>query len=1051
AALERAVDLAPEDAELRRSLARALHAKGDHERALALLTARGSGTPDAADLRTAASIHADRGERGAARAALARAVELEPESPELRDALAEALEANGEAAAAEAERATARGFRGGHLVELARDAADAADTSLADAPEASHSAADLFDEILTTFPKRNPQTGRPIATVALTDLRLETYETADRVWEWLAPRRLDRLRFEAALTTALSRHFELAPVEKIELIAAELEHLQDASPDPSAVAIVNAHLETDAVFTVLCFARSLRWTGFAEPAGSYAVELRMLAGASQPAVVVLENGLRLPDDAGAVQWNPRALAIYAFVVLLLASPLLRGWGTLLVRIEYESLGKSVFSIRVSKKPEKAKQGKSRRNASNRIARFQRRLRFVGRYQRHMVGKQTRFAWLPARTYHVAVHGLLQDAVNDEVVGNYFEEKIARVRRGRAVELGFDFRPTECPVEVTVMRGDQRDCQATVALRGDLHSQRYARDGTAILYLGKGRHGILIGSTDRVAEREVEIDTLEPRSVLLNLADENLLVFRDCPAAVEPYLQNDLEAAARALERGGQAEHANLLRAEHYQTLGQTEKAAVHFEAAGRDAEAADLRAALADHARAAALYERAGDYARAAEMYRLGGDPARAGAAYESWGEFDAAIECFREAGDRARESDLLEKTGRYYEAAQLCMELGDVDAAIRALQQIDGHQPEYGEGCRLLAQLLSERGEFDLAIQKFEEAITIAGDSRAPIETQEQFADLLTRAERYEAALEVYERIRAREFHHAGATARIAELKTRIAEATQPVAPAVTESRYEILGELGRGGMGVVFKARDRRLGRTVALKQLPENLRDHPTAVALFLREARAAAALNHMNIVTLFDAGEENGVYFLTMELLEGHPLQKILAHRRQLTPRDVGRLGLQVAAALNYAHGRRIVHRDIKTANLFFTRERVLKVMDFGLAKMLEEVRRASTVIGGTPYYMAPEQGAGEAVDHRADLYALGVTLFELATGGVPYRDGDVIHHHRHSPIPDPRERVDGIPDVLAELILALMAKDPDDRPESAAVVSAHLQRVVDASA
>ena len=147
-----------------------------------------------------------------------------------------------------------------------------------------------------------------------------------------------------------------------------------------------------------------------------------------------------------------------------------------------------------------------------------------------------------------------------------------------------------------------------------------------------------------------------------------------------------------------------------------------------------------------------------------------------------------------------------------------------------------------------------------------------------------------------------------------------------------------------------------------------------------------------------------------------------------------------------AGLQFAHSRRIVHRDVKTANLFFTRDRVLKIMDFGLAKMLEEVRRATTVIGGTPYYMAPEQAAGEAVDHRADLYALGVTLFELSTGVVPFRKGDVIYHHRHTPAPDPRGPAPDLPDPIAELILALMAKDPAERPESASVVGQRLAAV-----
>ena len=166
-----------------------------------------------------------------------------------------------------------------------------------------------------------------------------------------------------------------------------------------------------------------------------------------------------------------------------------------------------------------------------------------------------------------------------------------------------------------------------------------------------------------------------------------------------------------------------------------------------------------------------------------------------------------------------------------------------------------------------------------------------------------------------------------------------------------------------------------------------------------------------------MTVHDADQENGTYFITMELLEGDPLHVILRRAGRLSPRDCARLGVQICAGLEYAHERRIVHRDIKTSNLFFTRGKVVKIMDFGLAKMLEEVRRSATVIGGTPYYMAPEQAAGENVDARADLYALGVTFFELVTGNVPFREGDVVYHHRHSPIPDPRQRAEGIPDEL----------------------------------
>jgi serine/threonine-protein kinase len=173
----------------------------------------------------------------------------------------------------------------------------------------------------------------------------------------------------------------------------------------------------------------------------------------------------------------------------------------------------------------------------------------------------------------------------------------------------------------------------------------------------------------------------------------------------------------------------------------------------------------------------------------------------------------------------------------------------------------------------------------------------------------------------------------------------------------------------------------------------------------------------------------------------------PLNAILEKRGRLSTPDTARLGIQIAAGLGYAHAARIVHRDIKTANLFFTRDRVVKIMDFGLAKTIEEVRRSSTMIGGTPYYMAPEQAAGEAVDHRTDLYAFGVTLFRMVTGAMPFSEGDLAYHHRHTPAPDPRELDASIPDAMAELLAKLLAKAPAERCQSAAEAAAVLQTLL----
>ncbi len=263
---------------------------------------------------------------------------------------------------------------------------------------------------------------------------------------------------------------------------------------------------------------------------------------------------------------------------------------------------------------------------------------------------------------------------------------------------------------------------------------------------------------------------------------------------------------------------------------------------------------------------------------------------------------------------------------------------------------------------------------------------------------------------------------------------------------------RFRVIEELGRGAMGVVYRAEDSALGRTVAIKTiaLTGSASERDVHEARFLQEARAAGSIGHPSIITIYDVGREGDTAFIAMELLEGRDLREMIRDVSLLPSRSV-EIAAAVAEGLAYAHDRGVIHRDVKPGNIMVLGDGRVKIMDFGIARLHEPTVKTQTgVLLGSPQYMAPEQIVGQPFDHRADIFSLGLVLYEMLTGSKPFQGEDIpelMFKVANMPATPPSHIAPGLPPVIDYIVARALKKRAEERYASAAELAKDLREAL----
>lgn len=519
-----------------------------------------------------------------------------------------------------------------------------------------------------------------------------------------------------------------------------------------------------------------------------------------------------------------------------------------------------------------------------------------------------------------------------------------------------------------------------------------------------------------------------------------------------------DRAASIYEQMGDTRRGHRVIGKKFQEERDFLAAAQEFEQGEGWVEAAEMYEQAGEKTKAGEMLMRNGDYHRAGDLFLSVEDLASAAQAFEKGGRFKEAADLYIRLQQFDKAARMQESGGNYYDAALLYRQQGKVDQSISYLQKIDSQSSDYHQASLLLGQLLFERGMIDAVRERYQKIIAQEPIGPQNLEFYYQLALLHEKRKEFEEAQNLYERILAEDYNYRDAKSRSALLKKALAEvkkvldatrveeaAVRPsAAPAhANTSRYKIIKKIGQGGMGVVYQAEDTLLKRLVAYKVLPAAIRDNEVMLQSFMQEARIAAGLNHPNVVTIFDTGKNADEIFITMEYVNGITLKEHLEKNAPPITKLI-EIMKEICVGVAYAHSKNVVHRDLKPANVMLAHDQRVKIMDFGLAKVVSESVADKTSVKGTPLYMAPEQILGEKVDQQSDIYSLGCTFYRMVAGRPPFVQGDVYYHHLHTPPTHPRALNPKVSEELDRIIIKTIEKEKSKRYKKVAEIIQDLE-------